>query len=204
MHKHKEPHVSAEKFDQSEGQASSNYDWEKAYFLEELELSLRATGIIKRSRELQRLMVSPRPLQVRPSRKIQSHMPLSIDSHALETRITNKLEGERAYLDEEISLSLFAHELDLEPHNLSRFLNIHLQTTFTRLINSYRVNAAKILLTSHLDDTILAIAFSSGFNSKASFNRIFKRSTGMTPSEYRLKMKGGHVRAHPIAHDQQF
>jgi len=130
-------------------------------------------------------------------------MPLSIDSQALETRITNKLEGERAYLHEAISLAIFAHELDLEPHNLSRFLNMHLQTTFTQLINSYRVNAAKTLLTSHPGDTILAVAFSSGFNSKASFNRIFKRSTGMTPSEYRLKMKGGNVRAHPIAHGQQ-
>jgi len=201
MHKHEEPNEISEEFDQSEGQTSSYYDWEKLYFLEEFELSLRATSIIKRSRELQGLKVSPQPRQVRPSKRIQSHMPLFIDSKALEARITNKLEGERVYLHEAISLAIFAQELDLEPHNLSRFLNIHLHTTFTRLINSYRVNTAKTLLTSHPSDTILAIAFSSGFNSKASFNRIFKRSTGMTPSEYRLRMKGSNVRVYPTDHN---
>jgi AraC-like DNA-binding protein len=203
MHKHEKPKESPEEFDRSEGLTSSYYDWEKVCLLEEHELSLRATGIIKRSRELQRLKVSPRPIKVRPSQKIPSHMPLCIDSHALESLITDKLEGEQVYLDEAISLAAFAHELDLEPHHLSRFLNIHLQTTFTRLINTYRVNAAKTLLTSRPGETVLAIAFSSGFNSKASFNRIFKRSTGMTPSEYRLKMKGSNVRSYPVAHIQQ-
>jgi AraC-like DNA-binding protein len=203
MHIHEEPDESSEGFNRSEERTSSGYDWEKAYLLEELELSLRATGIIKRSRELQRLKVFPRPIEVRPSRIIRSRMPLSIDSHALEAQITNKLEGERVYLDEAISLAAFAHELNLEPHLLSRFLNIYLQTSFTRLINTYRVNAAKTLLAGHPGDTILAIAFSSGFNSKASFNRIFKKATGMTPSEYRLKMKGINTRAYPIAQDQQ-
>ena len=176
-----------------EEQDSSLHDWEEVYFLEELELSLRATGIIKRSRQLQRMKGSFQPIQVQPSQKAKPHIPLSIDSHELEVRITMKLEGERAYLDEEISLAAFAYELDLEPYLLSRFLNIHLQTTFIRLINSYRVNEAKTLLTSHPEDSILAIAFASGFNSKASFNRIFKRATGMTPSEYRLKMRGVNV-----------
>lgn len=202
MHKHEEPNESSEGFGGSEEQTSSYYDWEKLCLLEEHELSLRATGIIKHSRELQRLKASPQPIKVRPSPKIPSHIPLSIDSHALEYLITNKLEVERVYLDEALSLAAFAHELDLEPHHLSRFLNIHLQTTFTRLINTYRVNAAKTLLTGNPSVTILAIAYSSGFNSKASFNRIFKSSTGMTPSEYRLKMKGNNVRAYTIVHDQ--
>jgi AraC-like DNA-binding protein len=62
------------------------------------------------------------------------------------------------------------------------------------LINSYRVNEAKALLINEPQDTILDIAYAAGFNSKASFNRIFKKVTGMTPSEYRLKMRGSSVR----------
>jgi len=37
---------------------------------------------------------------------------------------------------------------------------------------------------AHADKTLIAIAHESGFNSKASFNRAFKRVTGQTPSEY--------------------
>jgi AraC-like DNA-binding protein len=38
--------------------------------------------------------------------------------------------------------------------------------------------------------TILAIALDAGFNSKTTFNSIFKSQTGLTPSEYREKMTG--------------
>jgi AraC-like DNA-binding protein len=58
---------------------------------------------------------------------------------------------------------------------------------FFDLVNGYRVREVQ----QRLEDeesrqfTILAIAFDAGFNSKTSFNTIFKKHTGMTPSEYR-------------------
>ena len=58
---------------------------------------------------------------------------------------------------------------------------------FFDFINEYRLDEVKQALTDpakqHLK--ILAIAFDAGFNSKTSFNTIFKKHTGMTPSEYR-------------------
>jgi AraC-like DNA-binding protein len=164
-------------------------DIEETFLMEELALSMRASDIIKKSHLLNRLQYfrdEPAP----PShKKIGQWMPSNLDSQTLRGHIVRKLEDERVFLNEDLSLASFAHELALEPHQLSRFLNILLRTTFTRLINSYRVNEAKALLIDKPGLTILDIAFSAGFNSKASFNRVFKKATGITPSAYRLKMK---------------
>ena len=53
-------------------------------------------------------------------------------------------------------------------------------------INSYRIKEAKRLLKNRLNEksTILEILFEVGFNSKAAFNKAFKKKTGLTPSEY--------------------
>ena len=75
-------------------------------------------------------------------------------------------------------------------HHISLFLNIRGSTAFTGLIDSCRVDRAKAVLARKPHETVLRIAFASGFSSKASFNRVFKKATGMTQSGYRLKAKG--------------
>jgi AraC-like DNA-binding protein len=59
------------------------------------------------------------------------------------------------------------------------------------LVNSYRVEDVKKRLASYqeADKTILDIAFDAGFNTKTSFNRVFKKLTRMTPSQYRRRYK---------------
>lgn len=69
---------------------------------------------------------------------------------------------------------------------LSEFLIRELHTSFYDYINRYKVNAFKERVKKgarHLK--LMAIAYESGFHSKATFNRIFKRHTGYTPSQYR-------------------
>lgn len=56
---------------------------------------------------------------------------------------------------------------------------------FLKFINEYRVEEAKHLLRHPSDASILDIAFDAGFNSKATFNAAFKKSTGSTPTEFR-------------------
>ena len=75
----------------------------------------------------------------------------------------------------------------VNPTSISTYLNKELGVNFFNYINGFRVEKAKELLSNSRKkkETLLAIAFDSGFNSKSSFNLIFKRSTGMTPSEYR-------------------
>jgi AraC-like DNA-binding protein len=69
---------------------------------------------------------------------------------------------------------------------------LQLDTTFHNLVNSYRVNNAATRLISYPESSILDIAFASGFNSKASFNRLFKKTTGSTPKQYRHTKDSPH------------
>jgi AraC-like DNA-binding protein len=62
-----------------------------------------------------------------------------------------------------------------------------LNKTFYDLVNGYRVEEAKRLLLDpkSKNNKILAIAFDSGFNSKTTFNTVFKKFTGFTPSDFK-------------------
>jgi AraC-like DNA-binding protein len=69
-------------------------------------------------------------------------------------------------------------------------LNERLKKSFYDFVNGYRVEEARRILRDPRrgDQKILTIAFDSGFASKAAFNRVFKRHTGMTPSEYKARL----------------
>ncbi|MFC3094400.1 AraC family transcriptional regulator [Alteromonas sediminis] len=101
------------------------------------------------------------------------------------------LEKNRLYLDPELSLKSLAVTLDLHPNLVSRIINEGLGKSFSECINHYRVEAVKRLLSDpqHRDDTFLAIAHECGFNSKTTFNRIFKKFEGQTPLDYRKKQR---------------
>lgn len=109
----------------------------------------------------------------------------------LKTRLEKSLQEDHVYLEEDLSLSMLAEILDTTDKKLSALLNHYLDINFYDLINQYRVEAvqAKMLSSAFEHYTLLAIAFESGFKSKTSFNRIFKKSTGFSPSEYRKKKK---------------
>ncbi len=100
--------------------------------------------------------------------------------------IMDLMEKERTYRDNDYSLDRMANQLGIQPYELTRILNHDLKTSFYDLVNSYRVKEVKQRLGK--DDqryfTLLAIAFECGFNSKSTFNRVFKEFTGKTPSEY--------------------
>ncbi len=99
------------------------------------------------------------------------------------------METNRPYRNSELTLQELADLLRISPHNLSEVINTQLRQNFFDFINRYRVREVMENLTSpdlqHLK--ILSIAFDAGFNSKTSFNTIFKKSTGQTPSEYRAQ-----------------
>jgi AraC-like DNA-binding protein len=97
------------------------------------------------------------------------------------------LEVEKVYKDEELSLQSLAEKLSIPPRELSQVINERLDMNYSNFINSYRIEEAKNLLFApgENDHSILDIAYEAGFNSKAVFNRAFKKFTGMTPSEFR-------------------
>jgi len=93
---------------------------------------------------------------------------------------------EKPYLERELTIYDLSDQLKIPRHILSEVINEHMGKNFYNLVNEYRVNEVKERMKG--DDmrqlTILAIAYDSGFNSKSSFNTIFKEKTGQTPSEY--------------------
>ena len=87
----------------------------------------------------------------------------------------------------EITLTSLANKLDLKPIHLSQVLNEGLQRSFYDFINYYRVEEAKHLLADpkRTEHKIASIAYDAGFNSLSTFNDIFKKNAGITPSQYR-------------------
>ena len=83
-----------------------------------------------------------------------------------------------------LALADVALRCGLSETEVSRALNQGLQTNFNRFINEIRVAEVKRSLEAGHND-ILGLALDSGFNSKATFNRVFKEITGVTPSAYR-------------------
>lgn len=93
------------------------------------------------------------------------------------------------FLNQSLSLNDLANETNLQPHQLSRIIHREFNTNFFEFVNKQRVEHFKTIANhpKYQHYTILAIAFECGFNSKSSFNRIFKEYTGITPGEYRNK-----------------
>lgn len=100
------------------------------------------------------------------------------------------MEEEKPYLNGKLSLKDVAQYVDISVNHLSQVINEQLHKSFFDFINTYRVEEVKRLLNEsrHEQLTLLAVAYDSGFNSKSSFNSIFKKITGVTPSQY-LKLK---------------
>ena len=100
------------------------------------------------------------------------------------------MDQEAPYLDSQLSLDGLAHQLSMTRHDLSQLINDQLGTNFFGFVNDYRVQAFKARLTDKKYEhyTLLGIAMETGFNSKSSFNSIFKKAEGMTPSEYKKSL----------------
>jgi len=101
--------------------------------------------------------------------------------------LKNIMRKEKPYLDPSITLNDLAEMLSIPARQLSQVINDSLKQNFFDLISSYRIEEAKQMLldSNHRDKTILEVLYDVGFNSKSSFNSLFKKKTRMTPSEFR-------------------
>ena len=95
------------------------------------------------------------------------------------------------YQDPELSLTSLADKLGLTTHELSRIINTALKKSFNDFINEYRVvDVVRKMQDPAYDHlTLVGIAFESGFNSKSTFNRIFRQMTGKSAAEYKIYLK---------------
>lgn len=101
------------------------------------------------------------------------------------------MKKEQPFLDPALKLSDLAGRLGIPAHHLSQVLNEGMATNFYDFVNAYRVEAVKRRLKddkySHYN--ILAIGLDCGFTNKTTFNRTFKKRTGLTPSAFARREK---------------
>lgn len=85
-----------------------------------------------------------------------------------------------------LSLAMMADETGVNYKKLSEIINQGYGMNFNDFINSFRVDEIKrrIKKDDHQQFTLLIIAMDSGFNSKSTFNRAFKKHTGFTPAQF--------------------
>ncbi len=97
------------------------------------------------------------------------------------------LEVDKVFLHPTLNIQELSRKLTLPQQEVSQVINAHFHKKFRDLINEYRVEEVKKKL--HSEDmaymSILGIALECGFNSEATFYRIFKKNTGLSPKEYR-------------------
>ena len=102
-------------------------------------------------------------------------------------KLTDYMKSAKPYLNPNLSLPQLAADLNISSHYLSQVINEQFNLNFFDFVNRYRVEVFKEKIADHefRNFSLLGIAFECGFNSKSAFNRIFKQTTGITPSQYK-------------------
>jgi AraC-like DNA-binding protein len=108
------------------------------------------------------------------------------DLELWKTKVLTYFEKEKPYFNPELTLSELAQKLKTNTSILSQIINTGFNKNFNDFVNEYRVKAFqdKIKSKEYSHYTMLALAFDCGFNSKATFNRAYKKLTGQNPSAF--------------------
>lgn len=99
-------------------------------------------------------------------------------------KLLSIMDHEKPYLDPRLKLSTLAGQLDISANQLSQIINQEAGVNFHDFINKYRVEEFLKNARENKNYSFLALALDSGFNSKSSFNYIFKKQKGVSPSRY--------------------
>jgi AraC-like DNA-binding protein len=96
------------------------------------------------------------------------------------------MQEKRPFLNPNLSLHELAQQLQTPHYQLSKLINEGFEKNFNDFINQFRIQhiIQKLHSGEHLRHTLLGLAIDSGFNSKTTFNRAFKKHTSLSPQEY--------------------
>ena len=101
-------------------------------------------------------------------------------------KIVQTMQSDRLFENPNLTLTDVAEKLKTPPKQVSQIVNQGFQLNFNDFVNQYRTEAIleKFQHGEHRQKTLLALALECGFNSKSTFNRAFKKSTGLSPQDY--------------------
>lgn len=102
-------------------------------------------------------------------------------------RLKEHMERNEPFLDSSLSVYELATQLDMNVRELSLLINHTLNQHFFDFVNHYRIQKAMAMLCDpeNKQVTVLEVLYEVGFNSKSSFNTVFKKQTGKTPTQFR-------------------
>ncbi|MBI9055199.1 MAG: helix-turn-helix transcriptional regulator [Bacteroidales bacterium] len=126
-----------------------------------------------------------RPDALLPTEVVSYSLPEK-DSKIFIQKLKKCMEEDKLFLKSKLTLNELAEKVDINSKYLSQLINKKYDKSFTEFVNEYRIGYAKEELLSikntHL--TISAISEKCGFNSKSTFNEVFKKLTNLTPSQF--------------------
>ncbi len=146
--------------------AFSTYYLAVAGYLRSKTIDLSFSGTLTKSVESRRALLSDKEL------------------NRLKEKLQVVMRDERPYLEPMITLTDLTRIVGVNSNVLSHAINHGFDKNFNDFINEYRIEEVKLKLRDSDEWTLLGIAFDSGFNSKATFNRAFKKFTGVSPKDY--------------------
>lgn len=113
----------------------------------------------------------------------------SDEASAKHKELLGLMKAEKPYLIPKLTLSELAEKLNISSNHLSQIINQYEKVNFHDFVNTFRVNEFIERAESTNNFNYLAHAFDSGFNSKSSFNSVFKKIKNSTPSQYLTNIK---------------
>ncbi|MHA7058768.1 helix-turn-helix domain-containing protein [Aquimarina sp. M1] len=124
------------------------------------------------------------------SKKQTRVQPPKENLEGIKARLEKRILLNKLYQNPTLTLSDVALEMDTHPKAISNLINQGFQMNFNDFVNHYRIEAVieKMKSGEQNTKTLLGIALECGFNSKATFNRAFKKHTSYTPKEFLLKL----------------
>lgn len=127
--------------------------------------------------------MAPEPVESRYERSGLSDW----EAAALKSALLAAMDQDQPWQDSDLTLADLARRLSTTPHKLSEVLNSQLTQSFYDFVNGYRVRYVQRRIESEdaRNLKLLSLALDAGFASKSTFNDVFKKLTGKTPSDYR-------------------
>jgi AraC-like DNA-binding protein len=125
-------------------------------------------------------------LSIRLKPKYEKSGLADVQAAAIYSSLMKSITNEKVFTDPELTLGALASKLMVQPNHLSQVINTYEQKNFYDFINFHRIEEFKriVALAENRNYTLVSLAYDCGFNSKASFNRNFKKVTGLSPSEF--------------------
>ena len=154
------------------------------------QLALHSLGLSGAVLALAIILLRHNSEQIFSSKSTQKYQQSALEkstAQQLIAQIKQQVEDKQGFCDEQLTLQRLSEQLGISTQLISQAINGELNISFNDYLNNLRLAHVKKALSQpeNLKSDIQQLAINSGFNSKATFYRVFKEKVGMTPSAYR-------------------